>query len=806
VLVEAGQSIQSAINFANTGDTILLLNGTHTITAQISINKSIVLNGESEVGTTINASANGTGYGIQVKADNVTLGNFTIIPPVTGTYGSSSGGGYPIHASFNSTVPKSKYNNLAINNITINASNRTGIDIHGYNGVAVSNVTITNAAYGNGISLTGCSNVTVNGVTTSGNAWGGIAVYCSNGTSYLGVGSDNVNIDLAANNIGEFVYVEDEFGLTNTNITIGNYTYGINNKYSGTANYTGFITGTLNDAFSFASLLNTKFANSLSAVFNPGYSYFVNDNFKIQSAISAASSGNTINVLAGTYIENITINKPLTITGADNTTTIIDGSDNGIVVNVTSNNVNLSGFTVRNSGLTGVEAGVALSGANGCNISNNIISDNFAGVALVASTSNTISNNILSANYFGVYLGNTTTPSTGNTISGNTITGSIAVVLAPTLNTGDGIYADQNCNNNTYLNNIIQNNGKDGIYFWKSSSNTVTGNTISGNTSQGIQLMGSANNIFTGNSVVNNNDNGFKIRSSGWPEGAYPSFPNTINENNIHDNSNYDVIAEAEVDNVNAEGNWWGSTSPDFANIVSGNVDYSPWLGQQSDDPHDPDNPWVWYVDDETDVTQVINNANDEDIVIFVNGIYDHLTINKPITLIGNGSVISNASPAITVTVDNVTITGFVFVFNDDTLPFDDYAIDVQNNATNIVINQCNFQNLLNGATGNGVINRGTGTVDARYNYWNAASGPTIASNPLGTGTIASNISSGTLLYFPWYIDAGRTTLMTGGVTLVSPANYSVGVSVLLSLHGQQSAMLFLLILKYLPTEVRGQQ
>ena len=83
--------------------------------------------------------------------------------------------------------------------------------------------------------------------------------------------------------------------------------------------------------------------------------WYTNDS--IQDAIDAASSGNTINALAGTYNENIVINKPLTVQGAGSASTFINngtGSGTDIaVVNITAaGNVTFSGFTITNAPVT----------------------------------------------------------------------------------------------------------------------------------------------------------------------------------------------------------------------------------------------------------------------------------------------------------------------------------------------------------------------------------------------------------------------------------------------------------------------
>lgn len=96
----------------------------------------------------------------------------------------------------------------------------------------------------------------------------------------------------------------------------------------------------------------------------------------IQEAIDDANGGDTIFVRAGTYYENVTVDKTVTLRGEDKTMTIIDGQEVGKTVTVVANNVIIEVFTVTNSGddFDAHDSGILLDRVVGCSIRNNIFS------------------------------------------------------------------------------------------------------------------------------------------------------------------------------------------------------------------------------------------------------------------------------------------------------------------------------------------------------------------------------------------------------------------------------------------------
>lgn len=216
----------------------------------------------------------------------------------------------------------------------------------------------------------------------------------------------------------------------------------------------------------------------------------------IQSAINAANPGDTIFVYSGTYYENVVVNnKSINLVGENKDTTIIDGGGTGNVVNVSSDGVTISGFTVQHSGSWSF-AGITLYYSNDNTFIDNIISNNHGGIHLISSVHNTISdNNVNSNNNIGIYLES----SSNNIITGNSAS-----------NNGYGIYLGSSNNNNITGSNVNSNN-HEGIYLSSSNNNNITGNNVNSNHHIGIYLESSNNNILKGNDANSNNDYGILV-------------------------------------------------------------------------------------------------------------------------------------------------------------------------------------------------------------------------------------------------------------------------------------------------------
>lgn len=226
----------------------------------------------------------------------------------------------------------------------------------------------------------------------------------------------------------------------------------------------------------------------------------------IQSAINAANPGDTVQVAAGIYNENITLKSGVVVQGAGASTTIIQGTGSGPVVtaiNVDSN-AKIDRFTITGGNAT--DGGGILCSNSSPTISNNTIADNVAtnvGAGIAGWDSNpTISNNVITGNIAfsggGVFLYRSSSVISNNIIFNNT-----AVY-------GGGINLSSCSLTMTVFNNVISDNVSTrgtGIFCYLSSP-TIFNNIISGNSASydyggGILCYGASPTIFN-NTIVNN--------------------------------------------------------------------------------------------------------------------------------------------------------------------------------------------------------------------------------------------------------------------------------------------------------------
>jgi len=229
----------------------------------------------------------------------------------------------------------------------------------------------------------------------------------------------------------------------------------------------------------------------------------------IHNAIVAASERDTVFVYNGTYYENVVVNKSVNIIGENKETTIIDGGGwfgVGYVFKIMADQVNISGFTIKNSTnafgpfdeLLHPGDGILID-ANNSIIIENIITENTFGINIENSFHNKITNNIFIDNGNGIYL----TQSSDTIIIDNEIT-------ADNRN-----FAVWDWSNFSY-----------GISMYNSYNNIVTNNTISNISGIGIQLSYlSENNSIYFNNFINNSENANdSCINNSWDNGEYGNY------------------------------------------------------------------------------------------------------------------------------------------------------------------------------------------------------------------------------------------------------------------------------------------
>jgi parallel beta-helix repeat protein len=100
----------------------------------------------------------------------------------------------------------------------------------------------------------------------------------------------------------------------------------------------------------------------------------------------------------------------------------------------------------------------------------------------------------------------------------------------------------------------------------------IRGNTIHDAAGDGIRIRDGNSTIIENNTIYNNGSDGISLSS------IADASTITINENSIYSNTEY-ALRNDNTAMVNAENNWWGTIVESLIQaMLSGNVDYDPWL------------------------------------------------------------------------------------------------------------------------------------------------------------------------------------------------------------------------------------
>ncbi|UCC45716.1 MAG: right-handed parallel beta-helix repeat-containing protein [Candidatus Zixiibacteriota bacterium] len=300
--LDAFGSIQAGVDAVD-GSTVYVLNGTYVET--IDISKDLTLTGQSRTGVIIDCSSL-SDYGIWSDAQNITFENFT----VRGSTSPTVGIGIKIEGDI--TV-------VAIGNVAVQSSGLSGIDINGANFGALYDISVTNNG-AVGLKLTDCRNVTISDITTIGNASGGIGIL-SDGTLFTG-GSDNITLtgsNSFSETTGLFTQEGGGYPITSLNIPLTEFSFIVSSNTA--PEYQGYYP-------SFAAATAVVLGGS-----DPLNSYIIDRatlNFKvvpgmtIQAAVDAASDGDSVHATAGSYEEQVEIDKDIQLYGDGMGSTIIE--------------------------------------------------------------------------------------------------------------------------------------------------------------------------------------------------------------------------------------------------------------------------------------------------------------------------------------------------------------------------------------------------------------------------------------------------------------------------------------------------
>jgi hypothetical protein len=284
----------------------------------------------------------------------------------------------------------------------------------------------------------------------------------------------------------------------------------------------------------------------------------------ISEAVAAAANGDQIDVCAGTYTETVTVNKFLTLRGAQagvdartrtgQPESILNSP--GGAFSVTASNVTIDGFTVQEGSAAPLANGITLAAnRSGHHILNNIIRDNTFGLYL---NSNGAIQSIVRFNLFDS--NNRAGAAGGNAIYSDQ--GAANVLIDQNRFTGHTsaamVFAGTQSNITVSSNQLVTDNS---MVFFNSSGVVITGNAVTGSQGSVIFIGGGVNGMsISCNSISGGAEGTSAIRIPNFGSGTNSNV--TANFNNIETTPfGIRIDTGQYTGTLNAENNYWGSPS-----------------------------------------------------------------------------------------------------------------------------------------------------------------------------------------------------------------------------------------------------
>ncbi len=324
----------------------------------------------------------------------------------------------------------------------------------------------------------------------------------------------------------------------------------------------------------------------------------------IQTAIDSVPPGSTINVLPGTYYENVYwTGKDLVLQGSGAAQTTIEAPSGGTVIEITgwsgpvSSASLIAGFTIQGGNTSGNGGGIGILWGASPRIEDNHIMGNQAGlfgggIAVAMGASPAVANNVIEGNTAQLGGGVGMFGGGSPALQGNQILTNVATL------DGGGMYVKDSGSNPTISENLIQGNTAShfggGIIAGNQTAAVIEGNTIDSNTAGydggGVIIQQYSGGQLTNNVITNNQasaDPSFNGIGGGVKVWGY-SNP-LISGNDVSGNYGYDGggmyvenFSSPAITNNTVEGNTAESRgggvvvnrgNPWFAtNVITGNL------------------------------------------------------------------------------------------------------------------------------------------------------------------------------------------------------------------------------------------